>query len=273
MSKYLIIGDSCLDIYRSGDVHRLSPELPVPVLSFSSEEIRGGMAENVQNNVISLSQEPKRNIYLYTSDCLSKKIRYVDKGSNYQLLRVDEECSKGSKFERKEFDRILSEFKPDTILISCYNKGFLTDSDIEYIGQVATELGIKTFCDTKKLLSEFTLDLDYVKINNKEFAAHIKAGIMSPHKYCRNLIVTNGSSDTTLYTDQAIIDFPVKNVEVFSVIGAGDVALSALAVRYTESKDIFEAIRFANDAASYKVKKSGTYAVKRDELNAFRAYA
>lgn len=273
MSKFLVIGDSCLDFYRYGTVNRLSPELPVPILSFESEEIRGGMAENVRNNVISLSEESKENVCLYTSDCLGKKIRYVDKGSNYQLLRVDEECSHGSKFERKEFDKFIDEFKPDTILISCYNKGFLKDSDLEYIGQVSTELGVTTFCDTKKLLSEFTLDLDYVKINNKEFAAHLKAGIVSPHLYCRNLIITNGSQNTTLCNDKIFVEFPVKKVEVFSVIGAGDVTLAALAVRYTETKDINEAIKFANDAASYKVKKAGTYSVKRDELNIFRTYA
>lgn len=268
MSKYLVIGDSAIDVYRFGRAERLSPEVPTPVLSFDHEEIRGGMAENVQNNVISLSDLPKEDVELYTSNCLSKKIRYIDKSSNYQFLRVDEDCKYGSKFDRNKFRELLTNFKPSVVIVSCYNKGFLSYEDIEYISFHCNNSNIPTFCDTKKILNYFSADIDYIKINKKEFDAHIKLGV-KPWEFCRNLIVTHGSEETVLYSGGNITKFPVKKSEVFSAIGCGDVSLAALAVRFLETGDIDESIRFANFAASYKVQKAGTYAVKRYELETY----
>ena len=83
--KILLIGESCYDTYRVGTTSRISPEAPVPVMNWSGDEItHAGMASNVCNNFNNLGI----NVDIYT-DFVETKVRYVEKNSGYQLLRVD----------------------------------------------------------------------------------------------------------------------------------------------------------------------------------------
>jgi bifunctional ADP-heptose synthase (sugar kinase/adenylyltransferase) len=273
MSKIIVVGDFSLDENILCETTRLCPEGPVPVAIPVSYSIKEGMAGNVLANLMSLSGRPRSDFIVFQSDCLNKKTRYVDQMSGYIMIRIDEDCKDASVFSEKEFEMALNSNDVEACVISDYGKGFLSKENMEFIAQLCISKGIPTFADTKQLLGLWSCDLFAVKINDKEFAAHTKAGIMEPWKFAQNLIVTHGANDTVWYNGENKEFVPVKKVEVSSVVGCGDTSVSGLVIRYLESKNLKESIQFANDAASIKATKRGTYAVSRDELNIFRAYA
>ena len=86
MSKVLLIGDSCTDIFIYGKIERLSPEAPVPVIKPIHKTENGGMAKNVKLNLEALGLE----VDIITNSNDIKKIRYIDDKSNQMVMRVDE---------------------------------------------------------------------------------------------------------------------------------------------------------------------------------------
>ena len=128
MTKILVIGDSCIDVYSYCKSNRLAPDKPVPVLEVVDTVETPGMAFNVFNNALSLSNDPK-GIDLLTNPNYQEvtKNRYVDQSSNHMFLRVDS-STQVERLVRKEIEK-----EYDTVIISDYDKGFLTTEDIEYI--------------------------------------------------------------------------------------------------------------------------------------------
>ena len=117
--KVLLIGDSCEDRYFYGDVKRLNPEAPVPILEYRRGVTSKGMASNVRENLRSFGVE----VYISTHPEEIIKTRYIDEKSNQQIMRYDEE----PKIEPLSFDfpeKWNSEY--DALVISDYDKGFLT---------------------------------------------------------------------------------------------------------------------------------------------------
>ena len=96
MSKVLVIGDSCRDIFIYGEIDRICPEAPVPVIKPVNRTENGGMAKNVVNNLEALGVD---TVNIITNFSEIKKIRYVDFKSNQLVLRVDEDdrCEKVNK--------------------------------------------------------------------------------------------------------------------------------------------------------------------------------
>ena len=152
----LLIGDSCIDEYKLGTVDRLSPEAPVPVIKINDTTTVPGMAANVYLNLEQLGIEAD----FITNDAVIKKTRYIDKRSGQHLIRVDDEPNIVPWSGRIHLSPIGSY---DAIIISDYNKGFLTYEHIENIIKLAK---CPVFIDTKKQdLSRFSADNVYVKIN------------------------------------------------------------------------------------------------------------
>ena len=117
--KVLLIGDSCTDVYVYGDVKRLNPEAPVPILEPKREQTSQGMAWNVFNNLNAFGVD----VDMVTNEETIIKTRYVDEKSNQQILRVDEEG--GIKKLELEFTNDgMGDY--DALVISDYNKGFIT---------------------------------------------------------------------------------------------------------------------------------------------------
>ena len=85
--KVLLIGDSCTDVYVYGDVKRLNPEAPVPILEPKREQTSQGMAWNVFNNLNAFGVD----VDMVTNEETITKTRYIHEASNQQILRVDEE--------------------------------------------------------------------------------------------------------------------------------------------------------------------------------------
>ncbi|MFA5366478.1 MAG: PfkB family carbohydrate kinase [Dehalococcoidia bacterium] len=253
MKKVLVIGDSCLDMFIYGNCSRLCPEAPVPIFNPLKTVGNGGMAINVYENLKALGVQCD----ILTNDLRPVKTRYVDEVSNQMLLRVDQ---KDSIFpmKREDLDKLdLNDY--DAIVISDYNKGFLSIEDIVYISNNHS----LTFMDSKKRIYGWCDYITHIKINQKEFLQN--EGYLIDH-YPGDLIVTEGRLGATRYYDD---DGEIKN-ESFPILeehdvrdlsGAGDTFLAALVAKYLENSDICEAIRFANKCAAWVVTQKGVVVI------------
>lgn len=241
----LLIGDSCTDIYNIGTVDRLSPEAPVPILKIVSTYELPGMSANVYLNLKNLNIDAD---FVHNDNTITKT-RFIDTRSGQHLLRVDSDDGVVPWSGRLPFP--LHEY--DAIVVSDYNKGFLTYESIRYLVEMSR---CPVFIDTKKKdLSFFGEDSRvYIKINESES----KLATSKP----TNLIVTKGGDGAT-YNGKI---FPTKSVEVMDVCGCGDTFLAALTAQYLFTKDIEKAILFANVAAGLTVQHRGNYAPSYDEI-------
>ncbi len=240
----LLIGDSCIDEYKIGTIDRLSPEAPVPVIKITETGQVPGMASNVLKNLENLGIYPD----FVTNNEQILKTRYIDKRSGQHMLRVDTEPKIVSWSGKTPFS--IDTY--DAIVISDYNKGFLTYELIEGIIKAAK---CPIFIDTKKTqLADISASHVYFKINELE----AKNARSTPS----NLIVTLGDRGAS-YNGEI---FPTKPVEVMDVCGAGDTFLAALTAQYLFTKDIEKAILFANVAAGITVQHRGNYAPSYDEV-------
>jgi len=241
--KVLLIGDSCTDRYNIGTVDRLSPEAPVPVIKVVDSYDLSGMAANVYDNLTNLNCW----IAFITNRENIVKTRYIDSRSGQHLLRVDDE----PVIEPWDGDIGSQPWETyDAVVISDYNKGFLTYQHIE---QVIRNFQGPVFIDTKKTdLRRF--QGAYVKINSLENSLATSLP--------DDLIVTLGKHGAR-YKNQI---YPAPTIEVSDVCGAGDTFLSSLTYQYLLTKDIEKAIMFANIAASLTVQHRGNYAPTYDEI-------
>lgn len=242
--KVLLIGDSCIDEYYYGTCDRLNPEAPVPVLKITSWSSNLGMAANVKSNLEAFGID----VDFMTGGKKSIKRRYIDERSKQHIVRVDE-------------DKISPPFNPelkslaysqyDAIVISDYNKGFVT---YENLKSVRNQYFGPIFIDSKKTdLQRF--EGCFVKINEQEFNKAIS--------YCDNLIVTLGSKGAK-YKDTV---YPTREANMIDVCGAGDTFLAALTYQYLVSKNIEHAIYYANCCASITVEHRGVYTLTQKDID------
>ena len=213
--KILVIGESCKDIFYYGRVDRLDPAAPAPVFNPISTATNPGMAMNVQQNIIALG----RDCGIYTnpnwSDIL--KTRYIHETTNQMFIRVDE--GDNTIAPCQVVDIPLSSY--EMVVISDYNKGFLAESDIDFICRNHSCV----FLDTKKQLGDWCLEATYIKINETEFQ---KTSHTVTPEIKDKLIITHGSKGCEYLSNT----YPVKSVEIKDVSGAGDTFLSGLVVEY-----------------------------------------
>ena len=237
--KILLIGDSCIDKYVYGDAKRLSPEAPVPVLNYIRSVSTEGMAWNVFNNLNAFGAE----VDMITQEEEIVKTRYIDKKSNQQILRVDEEYEvEELKFEKPEDNY-------DALVISDYNKGFITQ---EKLFEIVYSFQGPVFVDTKK--QEIPHGC-FTKVNDIEYE-----NLKTPTD---RLIITRGGKGAE-YQGKL---YPAEKVNVFDVAGAGDTFLAALVVGYIQSKSIQTAIPLANKAAAIAVSHAGTYVLTKEDID------
>ncbi len=238
--RVLLIGDSCTDVYVYGEVKRLNPEAPVPVLELKKELSTNGMAWNVYNNLLSFDAD----VYMLTNKEKITKTRYIDEKSNQQILRLDVEG------EVKQLEYELNEETFDALVISDYDKGFITQ---EKLFQLINWFDGPIFVDTKK--NTIPGEGAYVKINESEFKN-------VTHYHPDNLIITKGGEGAE-YRGKL---YPAEKVKVFDVVGAGDTFLAALTFAYLKYGSIEEAIPLANKAAAIAVSHPGTYVLTEEDV-------
>ena len=258
----LVIGDSCEDVFIYGDIERISPEAPIPVFKPTHEESNGGMAKNVANNVESLDMY----IYTITNGSSIVKKRYVENRSGQMVLRVDEHdfCDRikikklqgitNNKFTSYSLTGTVD--KIDAIIISDYCKGFLEESDIQHICKYNNNV----FVDTKKKLGKWIKDADFIKINELEYKKNHE--LLSDEGFKEKLIVTLCNKGCR-YNGK---DFPVKEVPVKDVSGAGDTFIAGLVRGYLDTNNIESAIEFAQECTTVVVQKHGVATVTLKEI-------
>ena len=240
--KVLLIGDSCEDRYFYGDVKRLNPEAPVPILEYKRGVTSKGMVWNVRENLMSFRVET------YTSTHPEKiiKTRFIDEKSNQQILRSDEE---------PEITPISFEFPDewkstyDALVISDYDKGFITQ---EKLFELSNWFQGPVFIDTKKTCIPGNA---FIKVNESEFKK-------ITHFIPDNMIITKGGEGTE-YQGKL---YPAEKVNVFDVVGAGDTFLAALTYGYLKYGRMEEAIPLANRAAAVAVSHRGTYVLTEEDV-------
>ncbi len=244
----LVIGDSCEDVYHYGICERISPEAPVPILKETRVETKPGMSANVVNNLKSFNS---RVIHI-TNKKPIKKHRFVNDRFKQHMLRVDE--GEEQPLDKVDIEKIKSvSSKIDAVVISDYNKGFLSSYDCEKITKYFKDKPV--FVDSKKINLTCFEDC-YIKVNKLENERVVATSNTS------ELIITLGH-DGALYDGKI---YPIDEVEVFDVCGAGDVFLSALVYKFLLTNSIENSIMFANKCASYSVSKFGTYVLSKKEI-------
>jgi bifunctional ADP-heptose synthase (sugar kinase/adenylyltransferase) len=217
---------------------RLAPDLPVPVLQEIQTKTNPGMAANVARNIKTLSISTD----LVTNKNWEsvKKTRYVHDHSNHMFFRVD------TPHDIARFNVSEIKFDSEIIVISDYNKGFLTELDIEYICNSHPLV----FLDTKKILGKWAKKAKYIKINNYEFK---KSQQNLSESLLSKVIHTRGADGCDFQGE----NFPVERNDVRDTSGAGDSFMAALVAEFLSSSDIKRSIIAANAAASKVVKTRG----------------
>jgi len=245
--KILLLGDNCIDEYQYGSVDRISPEAPVPIINYKYNETKPGMAGNVNQNLINLGLD----VHPIVSEP-GRKIRIIDTKSKQQLLRIDKD-KKSNPLSTKMIDN-LDMTHYDAVVISDYNKGFISYEIIQHIRQ--NYIG-PMFLDTKKQELDKFYGI-YVKINEVEYS--------SCHSLNDKLIVTLGNRGAMYKSNNKETMFSVPKIEVIDVCGAGDTFLSSLVYKFLETNCIMDAIRFANRASMITVQHMGNYAPTLEEI-------
>jgi len=250
VKKVLIIGDSCSDVFRYGKCDRLSPEAPVAVMKPTRTTGNGGMAINVFENLKALGIECD----IITNDIRPVKTRYVDEVSNQMLLRVDERDEvrplTAETLQKTDFSKYLA------VVISDYNKGYLSEEDIKYI----TSEHSLVFIDTKKKIGEWVQGVEVIKINEKEAQENSE---WLTKTYEGELVVTLGKRGARLW----FTEIPIETEhEVRDLSGAGDTFLAGLVADYVKNNDIRKAISFANRCAAWVVSQKGVAIVDPEKI-------
>jgi rfaE bifunctional protein kinase chain/domain len=294
----LVVGDVMLDRYWFGEVSRISPEAPVPVVLINDEDERLGGAANVAWNCKELGarirllsvvgrDEPgqalerllrKKGIEasLHRDRGLSttQKLRVI--GRRQQLLRIDfEKPPSGEVLASKleEFKRAL----PDcgVVILSDYGKGGL--AHIAEMIKSARRAGKRVLVDPKgddylrykgcSIITPNVAELrevvgrwkDEKDLKSRAQALRAKLGLEA-------LLLTRGEDGMTLFSRSRILNVKAEAREVFDVTGAGDTVIATLAVMLAAGAGVESAVRIANRAAGIVVGKLGTATASPAEL-------
>jgi len=242
--KILVVGENCTDFFIYGKTDRLSPEAPVPVFNPIYTKENKGMAGNVVENLKVMSPISQIDFIHQTNQI--KKTRYVENKSNHMFLRVDEGERDINELYLNHYQ--IEKFKSyDAVIISDYDKGFLNEDTIKIIADNSK------FCilDSKKKLSKDVIDkVTFVKLNEHEFEKNKTEDI----EILSKIIITLGRSGAKYLDEEYPSPSPKDTIDVS---GAGDTFTSAFTVKYLQTQDVSESIKFANTMSSIVVMRRG----------------
>ncbi|OWT70256.1 MULTISPECIES: D-glycero-beta-D-manno-heptose-7-phosphate kinase [unclassified Achromobacter] len=296
--RILVIGDVMLDRYWFGEVERISPEAPVPVVRVARREDRLGGAANVARNIVALGAQATL-VGIVGSDeagqCIQRlageagieaalvadaglpttlKMRVL--GRQQQLLRVDFEEHPGAA----ALDGIDAEVAShlaghDVVVLSDYAKGTLTR--VESLIAAARAAGVPVLVDPKGDNYTPYHGATLVTPNRSEMQQAVgrwqseadldeRAQRLRGQLQLEALLVTRSEQGMTLFTGSGREHVDAQAHEVFDVSGAGDTVLATLAVTRAVGMDWPDAMRWANRAGGIVVGKLGTSTVSAQEL-------
>jgi D-beta-D-heptose 7-phosphate kinase / D-beta-D-heptose 1-phosphate adenosyltransferase len=303
--RVLVAGDLMLDRYWSGEVDRISPEAPVPIVRKAGAYGVPGGAANTACNVAALGahvvlfgvtgqdgagSELRGMLSQRGIDCAhiliaagrptTVKLRIV--AHDQQIVRIDEEDT--SPIDAGLGDAVVKRAarlmpRVDAVLVSDYAKGFATAAVVKGIIGAAARHGKPVVVDPKGSDFERYRGATVLKPNRSELA--VLTGLPARHRdetmhAARHLlrsagstaiVVTEGKDGMTLLRpDVPEEHFPSFAREVYDVTGAGDTALATLAVALAAGAALGDAVWLANLAAGLAVGESGTVAISREKL-------
>ncbi len=297
-ARILVVGDVMLDRYWFGDVSRISPEAPVPVVHVTRSEERPGGAANVARNIAALSaqasllsvtgdDEPGQRIaelmgedkvatVLHRDASISTTIKLRVVGRQQQLLRIDFETTPSHEIlaaALSDYERLLPQAQ--VVILSDYGKGGL--AHITRMIEMARAAGKPVLVDPKGEDYARYRNATLLTPNRAEFRevagrwqseaelAH-KAEALRKELGLAGLLITRSEEGMSLFSDAGHMHEPTRAREVFDVSGAGDTVIATLAVMLACGADMVQAVRVANRAAGIVVGKLGTAVVNREEL-------
>jgi len=297
-ARVLVVGDVMLDRYWFGEVGRISPEAPVPVVKINRIEERPGGAANVARNVAALGarvsllsvtgrdEAGTRLRRLLKKDRISARL-HVDRsiattvklrviGRQQQLLRVDFETPPSHEVlatKLKDFAGMLRE--ADAVILSDYGKGGLTH--IVKMITMARRAGKPVLVDPKGEDYSRYRGATVITPNRAEFRQIAgswanEAELTAKARQLRRkmgveaLLVTRSEEGMTLYQSGKRLHVAAQAREVFDVSGAGDTVIAALGVMLASGASLADAVHIANRAAGVVVGKFGTAVAYPNEL-------
>jgi bifunctional ADP-heptose synthase (sugar kinase/adenylyltransferase) len=239
--KVLVIGEICVDQFVYCEAKRLSPEAPVPVLNPVKTVKNQGMAGNTLANVKALAPD-YYTMSLGQNEPITKT-RYVEEKSNHMFLRLDEGETTITPFKwTMDIDVLIGQ--SDIVIVSDYNKGFLSNIDLK---EIARKSKLSILDSKRKLTNELISGFTFVKLNESE-------RLNNPNLTSDNIITTLGKKGA----EYKNILFESPNPQdTIDVSGAGDTFTAAFVVKYYQLKDERAAIKFANRKAAEVVAKRG----------------
>lgn len=299
-AKVLVVGDVMLDRYWFGDVERISPEAPVPVLKVSRVEERPGGAANVARNVAALgaqctllsvvgedeagrqlekmlSEEHGVKAMLHRDNTIATTVKLRAIARHQQLLRMDFETQPSHEVLRAKLADYWDHLQAsDLVLLSDYGKGGLTH--IAEMIRLARKAGRPVLVDPKGEDYTRYKGASLLTPNRSEFRQvagswsdeadlTARAEKLRADLQLEALLVTRSEEGMSLYTGgKQALRVEAQAREVFDVSGAGDTVIAALGVMLASGAELQQAVEFANRAAGIVVGKLGTAVVTRDEI-------
>jgi len=297
--RLLVVGDVMLDRYWFGEVSRISPEAPVPVVKVERSEERLGGAANVARNAAALGavtallsvvgdddagrtvgrllEEGQIDAALHVDRDIDTTVKLRVIGRQQQLLRIDFETAPSHEVLQAKLADFESRIvQSDVVILSDYGKGGLTHiADMIRISRAHDK---PVLVDPKGDEWGKYAGATVITPNRSELRAVVgrwsseeeladKAQKLRGELRLEALLVTRSEEGMTLFADE-IHHQPALAREVFDVSGAGDTVIATLAVMIAAGADWAESIRVANIAAGIVVGKLGTAVVTRRELAA-----
>ena len=296
--RILVVGDIMLDRYWFGDVSRISPEAPVPIVRIERREERLGGAANVARNAAALgahtgllgvvgADEAGTRVeqllgdagihsYLQRDQANSTIIKLRVIGRQQQMLRIDFEEAPSDTVLRDKliaFNTLLPDY--EVIILSDYAKGSLVN--VADMIRAARAAGKIVMVDPKgedfsryagaSVLTPNKAELRRIVGSwNSEAQLTAKAQAMRAELALDALLLTRSEEGMTLYTEHEVLHMPAAAREVFDVSGAGDTVIATVAAMLGAGMSLGQAVQTANRAGGIVVGKLGTATVTREEL-------
>lgn len=304
--RVLVLGDLMLDHYLMGDVDRISPEGPVPVVRVRSEAHTLGGAGNVVKNLAAMGgiptlvsvcgdDDPGRVLLELAEKEKATSVIVRDKkrpttiktriiAQNQQVVRVDRESEAPvSPGVRETVIRAMREVLPghDCVVVSDYAKGLISRPLFEALLSAAADMTPRplVLVDPKVPNRDMYQGADLLTPNAKEAGEMsglrlegkpdiVRAGLALFKKTrCKSLVITLGAQGIALFSGPALVRrIPTMARKVFDVTGAGDTVIAALAMGLSAGLGLLDACVLANYCAGIVVGQVGSATVSHQEL-------
>jgi D-beta-D-heptose 7-phosphate kinase/D-beta-D-heptose 1-phosphate adenosyltransferase len=305
-TRVLVLGDLALDRYVYGEVTRISPEAPIPVLRIGSTRTSPGCAANVALNIAALSARATLvgvvgsdteadqlcravqdnatpvNLMLVTDNSRPTTVKTRFVASGQQIVRADHEETRpiDPSVEERLIETYMAALQScDAVILSDYNKGALTDRVLGQAIARATAAGKPVLVDPKRPQFAAYRGATILKPNRSELSAatgHACDSDEDARRAAEAAIAATGASVLLTRAEQGMSLFragaepvhqPTQVREVFDVSGAGDTVAAVFGIAISLGFEMVEAMRLANAAAGVVVGKRGTATLTLPELS------